>query len=471
MVKAERDNWGSKFGFIMAAAGSAIGLGNIWRFPYLTGVSGGGAFLLVYAICAIFVGFSIMLAEFTMGRYTGKAVVGAYKSIGKQWTFAGFMGIVTAVMIMGFYPVVGGWATAYIFKSAFGVLTDPGAAGSIFEGFMSAPIEPLIWVAIYMVLNIVVVAKGIAGGIEKVTKILMPALFALLVIIAVRGLTLPGSGAGVSFLFKPDFSKLDGSVVLAALGQSFFSLSVGMGCMLTYGSFLSKEENLVSNAVLVTIFDTCCALVAGLAMFPALFAYGLDPAAGPGLIFVVMPTVFANMGGIGRVFMTLFFIAFTFAAWSSSISLFEEVIDYLIEQLHMTRKKGVVIASVLFSIMAILSSLSLGVLSEFHILGLGFFDLFDTVTDKVYMAIGGALLAICVGWAIPKEELRKEVTNNGEVSFGLFDVWHGLLRYVIPVVVGIISITGMLAAKDHMLAILAGLISIVVMAIFSKKMR
>ncbi len=468
-MSQERDNWGSKFGFIMAAAGSAIGLGNIWRFPYLTGTSGGGAFLMVYIICAIFVGFSIMLAEFTLGRYTAKAAAGAFKTVGPQWTFVGFMGVLTALMIMGFYPVVGGWATAYIFKSFGSLLTNPDTAAAAFEPFISSAWEPLIWTGIYLVLNIVVVSKGIAGGIEKVTKVLMPALFILMVVVAARGLSLPGASEGVKFLFQPDFSKLDGSVVLSALGQSFFSMSLGMGCMITYGSFLSKDANLVSNAVLVTIFDTCCALIAGLAMFPAIFAYGIDPASGPGLIFVVMPTVFAHMGGAGKIMGTLFFIAFTFAAWSSSVSLFEVVIDYMIEELQKTRTQAVAVSSVIIAILAILSSLSLGVMSDVTFLGVGTFDFLDILTDKVFMAIGGALLAIAVGWAVPKQTIYQEVTNDGAVKFGLFNVWYALLRYVIPVVVAIISITGMVA-HDNKALIGVGLVSVAVMAAFSKKM-
>ncbi len=469
-MSQERDNWGSKFGFIMAAAGSAIGLGNIWRFPYLTGTSGGGAFLIVYIICALVVGLSIMLAEFTLGRYTAKAAVGAYKTIGPQWTFAGFMGVLTALMIMGFYPVVGGWATAYIFKSFGSLLNDPEVAANAFGPFISGVWEPIIWTFVYLFLNIIVVAKGVSGGIEKVTKVLMPALLVILIFLAIRGLTLPGGNEGLAFMFKPDFSKINGSVVLAALGQAFFSLSLGMGCMITYGSFLSKEENLVSNAVLVTLFDTAAATVAGLAMFPAIFSYGLDPASGPGLIFAVMPTVFAHMGGgIGKILSVLFFIAFTFAAWSSSISLFEVVIDYLIEETHKTRKQAVTIAAVIISVLAILSSLSQGVLSEFHILGANVFDLLDILTDKVYMAIGGALLALAVAWGEPKQDIYNEVTNNGTIKFGLFNVWYALLRYIIPIAIAIISISGMLAHENKAL-IGVGLLSIVVMAAFSKKM-
>lgn len=465
----ERENWGSRFGFIMAAAGSAVGLGNIWRFPYLTGTSGGGAFILIYVLFALFVGLSVMLAEFTLGRYTAKAATGAYKQISRQWTFVGFMGVLTALFIMGFYPVVGGWATAYIFKGFTGLLQHPEAVGDAFGAFTSDPVQPLIWMVIYLALNIAIVIKGISGGIEKAGKVLMPTLFLLLVIIAIRGLTLPGASAGVSFLFKPDFSKLNGSVALAALGQAFFSLSLGMGCMITYGSFLAKTEDLKGNALIVTIMDTCIALLAGLAMFPAAFAYGVDPAAGPGLIFVVMPTVFAHMGGLGQVFHVLFFIAFTVAALTSSISLMEVVVDYFIEQHHKTRKQAVLYTSIIMVIMCVLASLSLGVMADFHILGVGVFDFLDILTDKVYMAIGGMLLCLCVGWSVKKEDIYNEVTNNGELKFGLFGLWYGLIRFVNPILIAIVSVSGLIANENRALMI-AGLASIGVMAIFSKKM-
>lgn len=469
-MEQQRDNWGSRFGFIMAAAGSAVGLGNIWRFPYLTGVSGGGAFILIYVCFAIIVGLSVMLAEFTLGRNKARASTGAYKSVGTQWTFVGFMGVLTALFIMGFYPVVGGWATAYIFKGFTGLLSHPDNVESVFGAFITHPYQPLIWMLIYLALNIIIVAKGVSGGIEKAGKVLMPTLFILLIIIMVRGLTLPGSGKGVEFLFKPDFTKINGQVVLAALGQAFFSLSLGMGCMITYGSFLAKTENLKGNALIVTIMDTVIAILAGLAMFPATFAYGIDPAAGPGLIFVVMPTVFANMGGVGVVFHLLFFIAFTVAALTSSISLMEVVVDYFIEQHHKNRKSAIVITSVIMIIMCVLSSLSLGALSHITFLGVGMFDFLDKLTDKVYMAIGGLLLCICVGWAMKKEDVYNEVTNNGELKFGLFNVWYTLIRFVLPIVIAIVSITGIIATEQRALMIL-GIVSIFVMGIFSKKMH
>ncbi len=470
-MEQQRDSWGSKFGFIMAAAGSAVGLGNIWRFPYLAGTNGGGAFVLIYIFFVIVVGLSIMIAEYTLGRAKSRAAVGAYKAISPRWTFAGFMGVLTALLIMGFYPVVGGWATAYIFKPFTGLLASPEVAEGYFGPFISSTVEPLIWTMIYLALNIVVVAGGVSGGIEKVGKVLMPMLFILLVIVAINGLMLPGAMEGLKFLLYPDFSKVTGSTFLAALGQAFFSLSLGMGCMITYGSFLSKDEDIKGNALLVTITDTAIALIAGIAMFPSLFAYGMEPAAGPGLIFMVVPSIFAHMGGaLGTIMHLLFFIAFTAAALTSSVSLMEVVVDYFIEQHTMSRKKALTITATIIVILSILSSLSMGVMSDFLILGAGFFDVLDLLTDKVYMAIGGMFLAIAVGWSMDKEEVKKEITNNGAIPFAIFDAWYALLRYVIPIVIAIVSVTGIISVEQTGLMV-AGLISIVIMAALSKKMK
>ncbi|MGB1319922.1 MAG: sodium-dependent transporter, partial [Vibrio gallaecicus] len=254
----------------MAAAGSAVGLGNIWKFPYTAGESGGGAFVAIYLFFVIFIGFSVMLTEFAIGRHTQKSAVGAFKSTDRRWTFAGVIGVVSGLLIMGFYPVVGGWSIAYIGKIAGGLLDTPEAIGDSFGGFISDPIQPLMWMGAYLLLNIIIVMKGISGGIEKAGKVLMPLLFIILIVVSIKGLMLPGSMAGLEFLFSPDFSKVDSNVILAALGQAFFSLSLGMGCMMTYGSYLKKKENLVQTTAMVTAMDTGVAILAGVAMFPAM---------------------------------------------------------------------------------------------------------------------------------------------------------------------------------------------------------
>lgn len=372
---------------------------------------------------------------------------------------------------MGFYPVVGGWALAYVFKSVTGLLSS-GAIGDAFGGFIGGTFEPIMWMLIYLALNVAIVVKGVASGIEKASKVLMPTLFGLLILIIIRSVTLPGAGAGLEFLLKPDFSKVTGSTFLAALGQAFFSLSLGMGAMITYGSYLDKNENIPKNALLVTMMDTACAILAGLAIFPALFAFGMEPAQGPGLVFVVVPSLFAEMGGIGIILSVIFFIALTVAALTSSVSLLEVVVAYLMDERGMERKPAVNLSSGIMVVTCMLSSLSMGVLSEFTILGVGFFDFFDILTDKIFLAVGGLLLSVFVGWFIKKEDLRDELTNGGKHEFGLFNIWYNLLKYVIPIAILIVAVMGMWSMKaDGKLSLMIfGILVVLAGAAFSKKL-
>lgn len=465
----KRENWGSRFGFLMAAAGSAVGLGNIWRFPYLTGMNGGAAFIFIYLGCVALIGLCIMTAEFAVGRRSGLAAVGAYKSVSDKWAFAGALGVLSGFFIMGFYPVVGGWAMAYIAKSFTGLLAAPEAIGDVFGAFITAPVEPLVWMVIYLAINVFIVARGVQGGIEAAGKVMMPLLYVILAAIIFRTASLPGAGEGLKFLFTPDFSKVTGQTFLAALGQAFFSLSLGMGCMITYGSYLNKEEKLPANALIVTTMDTSVALLAAIAIFPALFAFGIEPTAGPGLVFIVLPQVFAQLGGLGPIFSALFFLLLFIAALTSSVSLLEVVVAYLIDQHKMARKKAVYITSAIMAVMCMLSSLSMGVMSGFKIFGVGFFDLFDILTDKIFLAVGGGLLAICVGFFMKKEDLKDELTNAGTVSFPAFELWYNLTKYVIPVIIAVIAVSGILAIQQKSLMIF-GLVIIAVLAVFSKKL-
>ncbi|MBN2897257.1 MAG: sodium-dependent transporter [Clostridia bacterium] len=470
-MENNRESWGSKLGFIMAAAGSAVGLGNIWKFPFTAGNNGGGAFVLIYLIFVIFIGFSVMLTEFAVGRRKNLAAVGAYKSVDSRWTFAGVLGVLSGFLIMGFYPVVGGWALAYVFKVFGGLLTDPAAIGDVFGGFITNPVQPLIWMVAYLLLNVVIVVRGVSSGIEKAGKVLMPLLFGILILITIKGLTLPNAMAGVEFLFKPDFSKVTGAVVLAALGQAFFSLSLGMGCMITYGSYLNKQENLASNAAIVTAMDTAVALLAGLAMFPAMFSFGMEPAAGPGLVFVVVPSLFAEMGGLGVVFAALFFVALTVAALTSSVSLLEVVVAYLMDERKFTRVKSVITASTIMALMCVLASLSLGGVGP-KLFGTGAFDVFDLLTDKIFLAIGGMLLCIFAGWRLDKEDLRKEITNEGDIAFGIFEFWYALVKYVIPVTIAIVAVSGIKSGFDSGVGaiMVIGVAIIAIFAAISKKL-
>ncbi len=469
---APRDTWGSKLGFIMAAAGSAVGLGNIWKFPYTAGEGGGGAFVAIYLVFVIFIGFSVMLTEFAIGRHTGRSAVGAFKSADRRWTFTGVMGVLSGLLIMGFYPVVGGWALAYIFKVGGGLLSTPEAIGDSFGGFISDPVQPLMWMAAYLFLNIIIVMKGISGGIEKAGKILMPLLFLILIIVSVKGLMLPGAMAGLEFLFMPDFSEVDSSVVLAALGQAFFSLSLGMGCMITYGSYLKKKENIVQTTGIITAMDTGVAILAGIAMFPAMFAFGMEPAAGPGLVFVVVPQLFAEMGGlIGFALALMFFVGLTAAALTSSVSLLEVVVAYLIDEKGMKRSSAVLTSSVVMALLCVFASLSLGGMGP-TLFGTGAFDIFDLLTDKIFMAVGGMLLCIFAGWRLKREDLEKEITNDGQVSFPMFGLWYNLVKYVIPFAIAIVAFMGIKSGFDSGKGeiMLIGLATIVIAGIFSKKL-
>ncbi|WP_305404056.1 sodium-dependent transporter [Photobacterium leiognathi] len=466
-----RGNWSSKIGFVMAAAGSAVGLGNIWKFPYTAGENGGGAFVAIYLLFVIFIGFSVMLTEFAVGRKTGLSAVGAFKTTDRRWTFVGIMGVLSGLLIMGFYPVVGGWAIAYIYKISTGLLSQPTAIGDSFSGFIADPMQPLFWMGLYLLLNIFVVIRGVSGGIEKAGKILMPLLFIILIIVSVKGLTLPGAMTGLEFLFKPDFSKIDSSVVLAALGQAFFSLSLGMGCMLTYGSYLRKKENLVQTTAMVTAMDTGVALLAGIAMFPAMFAFSMEPSAGPGLVFVVVPQLFAEMGGIGFILALLFFIGLSVAALTSSVSLLEVVVAYLIDEKGFSRVTAVISASIVMALLCILASLSIGGLGP-KLFDTGAFDIFDLLTDKIFLAVGGMLVCLFAGWRLDRSELKKEITNDGKVSFPLFNLWYALIKYIIPVAIAIVAISGVKAGFDSDKGdiMLLGLSIIALCGVFSKKL-
>lgn len=443
-----RGSWGSKLGFVMAAAGSAVGLGNIWKFPYTVGESGGGAFVAIYLFFVIFIGFSVMLTEFAIGRKTGLSAVGAFKSTDRRWTFIGVLGVLTGLFIMGFYPIVGGWALAYIFKVGGGLLDNPDAISNNFTTFIGNPIQPLIWMAIYLFMNIVIVIKGVSGGIERAGKILMPLLFVILIVVAIKGLSLPGAAAGIDFLFTPDFSKVNSGVVLAALGQAFFSLSLGMGSMLTYASYLKKKENLVQTSALVVSMDTFVALLAGVAMFPAMFAFSIEPTAGPGLVFIVVPQLFAEMNGMaGFMLATLFFVGLTVAALTSSVGLLEVVVSYLIDEKGLRRSNAVMLACSIMASMCVLSSLSLGN-TNFTLFNTPMFDVFDLITDKIFLAVGGMFICIFAGWRLTRDDLEKEITNNGEIKFRLFGVWYSLIKYVIPFAVAIVAFMGLKSGFD-----------------------
>ncbi|MFH1939849.1 MAG: sodium-dependent transporter, partial [bacterium] len=394
-----RGNWGSQFGFIAAAAGSAVGLGNIWKFPYMTGRYGGAAFVLVYLLFVLLICIPIMNSELLVGRKSQKNAVGAFKVLapGSPWFIVGVMGILAGFIILSYYSVIAGWAVAFIFKS--GAYMAAGADhANIFVGSITSSVAPLIWHAIFMFMCIGIVAAGIEKGIEKYSKILMPLLVLIMLVLIIRSVTLSGAGAGLSFYLKPDFSKLTAEGVLAALGQAFFSLSLGMGCMITYGSYLKKDQDIPANSYWIAGTDTGIALLAGLAIFPAVFAFGLEPGAGPGLTFITVPAVFAAMGPVGHFFGILFFFLLTIAALTSAISLLEVVSAYFIDESKWDRKKAVWIMGIIIFLLGIPSSLGLGIWSGVKILGgRDILDSLDFIASNILLPLGGFLLCIFIG--------------------------------------------------------------------------
>nr|WP_321499684.1 sodium-dependent transporter [uncultured Dethiosulfovibrio sp.] len=438
----EREQWGSKIGFILAAAGSAVGLGNIWKFPYVTGTNGGGAFVLIYVLMVACIGFSVMLAELVIGRRAQLNAVGSFEKIkGGAWPMVGWLGLACGFLILSYYGVVGGWTIKYILHSFTGLMEIAGAgnAGEAFGGFISNPVMVVIYQAIFMFATIWVVYRGVGEGIERYCKVLMPALFILMIILIGRSVTLEGAGAGIEFYLKPDFSKVTAGTVLAALGQAFFSLSLGMGCMITYGSYLQKDISLPSAAAQVCFLDTLVALLAGLVVFPAVFAFGVEPGAGPGLTFITLPGIFAKMPG-GMIWSALFFLLLFVAALTSAISLLEVACSYFIDK-GWSRAKAAWTMGTLIFLLGIPSAISLG--GGLKIGGKDFIDAAGFMTDQIMMPIGGLLICVFVGWVI-KDIAREELTNNGKLPlFAGFDAWVMFVKFVAPLSILYIFITGL----------------------------
>ena len=442
----QRDSFSSKLGIIAAVAGSAVGLGNIWKFPYITGVYGGGAFVLVYLICIVLIGLPIVLSEFIIGRKAQKNAIGSFKKLapGTLWFVPGVMGLVAAFMILAFYGVVAGWTLEYLFKAITNAFVgkNPADLEGMFGGFISQIAKPIFWQIAFMSLTCWIVLAGIKGGIEKASKILMPVLLLIIVILDIRAVTLPGAGEGLAFLFKPDFSKLSAEGMLSALGHAFFSLSLGMGTLITYSSYMSKKENLATTAVQVTIADTGIALLAGIAIFPAVFAFGIEPGAGPGLVFITLPNVFQQMPG-GYFFCILFFLLLAVAALTSSISILEVVVAYFVEELKLARRAATIMAASAITIMGIPCSLSMGVWSKVKFMDKTFFDWLDFIASNVMLPLGGLLIVAFVGWYLGREKTESEVTNEGELKAGYLPLFMFLSKFVAPVVIAIVFLHGL----------------------------
>lgn len=439
----EREQWGSKLGFILAAAGSAVGLGNIWRFPYVTGQNGGAAFVILYIALVFIIGFSVMLAEIAIGRNAQLNAVGSFKKLkGGMWPIVGWMGVIAGFIILSYYGVIAGWTMAYIVKSFTGLMefAAQGEAGEVFGAFVTNVPQVIAWQALFMVITIYIVYNGIGGGIEKCCRVLMPALFVLLLVLIVRSVTLPGAGEGISYYLKPDFSQINAGTLGAALGQAFFSLSLGMGCMITYGSYLGKKEVLPGAAAQVCVLDTMVAFLAGLVIFPAVFAFGVDAGSGPGLTFITLPNVFGQMPG-GTVWSALFFLLLFVAALTSAISLLEVVSAYVIDEMKWPRHKAAIVMGIIIFLLGIPSILGIaGVIPKFA--GRDFLDSADFLASNVLLPLGGLFISLFVGW-VWTDGAKKEVTNNGSAPFGFYVPWLWVSRLVAPIAIAYIFITGL----------------------------
>ena len=448
MTKNDRANFGSKLGVILASAGSAVGLGNIWRFPYETGNHGGAAFILIYLACVLILGIPIMVSEFLIGRHSRANTAGAYQKLapGTHWRWVGRMGVLAGFLILSYYSVVAGWTLEFIGEAVTDNFAGKTAADYIntFNSFSSNPWRPVIWLVLFLLVTHFIIVKGVEKGIEKSSKIMMPTLFIIILILVGCSVTLPGAGKGIEFLLKPDFSKVDGNVFLGAMGQAFFSLSLGMGCLCTYASYFSKNTNLTRTAFSVGIIDTFVAVLAGFIIFPAAFSVGIQPDAGPSLIFITLPNVFQQaFSGIpilAYIFSVMFYVLLALAALTSTISLHEVVTAYLHEEFNFTRGKAARLVTTGCILLGILCSLSLGVTKEFTIFGLGMFDLFDFVTAKLMLPLGGLLISIFTGWYLDKKLVWSEITNNGTLKVPTYKLIIFILKYVAPIAISVIFI-------------------------------
>lgn len=448
MTKNNRANFGSKLGVILASAGSAVGLGNIWRFPFETGNHGGAAFILIYLGCVLFFGIPIMVAEFSIGRHSRANTAGAYQKLapGTHWRWVGRMGVLAGFLILGYYSVVAGWTLEYIVQAGTNAFAGQSANDFIasFNGFIAHPWRPALWMVSFMLMTHFIIVKGVEKGIEKSAKIMMPMLFLLLIVLAVCSVSLPGAGAGIEFLLKPDFSKVDGNVLLGAMGQAFFSLSLGMGCLCTYASYFRNDTNLPKTALNVGWIDTMVAILAGFIIFPAAFSVGIQPDAGPSLLFITLPNVFqqafGNLPWLAVILSIMFYVLLALAALTSTISLHEVVTAYLHEEFNLTRGRAAKLVTAGCTFLGVLCSLSLGVGKELTIFGLTLFDLFDFLTAKIMLPLGGFFIAIFTGWYLDKRIVWEEVSNNGTLPKAVYRIWLFLLKYIAPIGIGFIFI-------------------------------
>ncbi|WP_150283695.1 sodium-dependent transporter [Rummeliibacillus sp. TYF-LIM-RU47] len=437
----QKEQWSSKLGFILAAAGSAIGLGAIWKFPYVAGTSGGGIFLLIFILFTLLVGLPLLIGEFIIGRSTQKDAIESYKELApnSSWHFIGRLGIFTCFILLSFYSVVGGWILIYIYKGFTGALNGLTEVqyGTLFGETISSPFLSIFGQFLFMAITIYVVSRGVTAGIEKASQFMMPALFILFLLIIIRSLTLEGSMKGLEFFLNPDLSKITSDTILFAMGQSFFTLSVGVSVMVTYSSYLSKKESIPQSAISIVVMNILVAVLAGLAIFPAVFSFGLKPDAGPVLLFNVLPTVF-NQIPFGIVFLLAFLILFLFAALTSAFSMLEIIVAVLAKGDDSKRMKYSWIIGLLIFVVGVPSALSYGVWSDVLIFKKSIFDAADYLVSNLLLPLGALLIAIFVPMKISKERLVEEISSGSSVGKKIFATWFLLIKYLVPVVIVIV---------------------------------
>lgn len=446
----KRENFGSRFGALVAMAGSAVGLGNLWRFPYLVGENGGAAFIIVYILLCFLICLPIFVSEFVIGRRSQENAYSAFRDLsgGSAWKWIGLMTVVVPLIVLSYYSVIGGWSVEYLIKSVTFSFTGSdtlSTMNTMFGDFVSSPWMPLVMHTVFLLATTLIVVIGIKDGIEKFSKVMMPLLFVMVLSIAVYSLTLPGSGKGVDYLFNPDFSKIDGKVCAAALGQAFFSLSLGFGTILTYASYVDKKENILFQSTATAVSDLTFAFVAGLAIMPAVFAFGLNPQSGPGLVFETLPYVFSQMPA-GNIVAILFFLALLVAALTSSISMLEVAVAFLVEEKKFSRISACILLFVICWILGALCSLSFGPLADVKIFGRTIFDFFDNLSSNVLMTLGSLMTVLFVGWKLKKTDIYDEFTNGGTLSANarIFGILWFIIRYVAPVAIIIIFVSGLI---------------------------
>ena len=444
---AQRSNFGSKIGVVLAAAGSAVGLGNVWRFPTEVGNNGGAAFILIYLACVLLIGIPVMVSEFVIGRHTHANTITAYRKLapGTWWRIGGIEGVFVAFLIFCYYIVVSGWTLHYTIASFLNRLSLDQDYKAYFSDFVSSPWEPVAYAVVFMLMVHVIIVRGVQNGIEKFSKLMMPALLLIIAILVICSFSMTGFTEGMKFMLHPEFSKVTPDVVLSAVGQAFYSLSLAMGCLCTYASYFDSKTNLMKTAFSVSIIDTCVAILCGFIIFPAVFSVpGVEANEGPGLVFITLPHVFNiafhNVPIIGYLFSSLFYLLLMLSALTSAISLHEPVTAYIHEEWHLTRRRAAWLVTVSCMLLGVVCSLSMGVWNGFQIGGLCVFELFDFVSAKVILPLGGIIIALFVGWKLSRKLVYDEVTNRNTLRIPLFRIYLFLIRWIAPLAIAVIFV-------------------------------